>query len=93
MGRKRKANFDNVACKVGFILFITNMYVVTFFLPFISPTNISAPKTNCIMDGMAPTYISELLHIYKPARPLRSAYQNLLVIPRSVNNLDLAEYD
>ena len=35
------------------------------------------------MNGMAPTYISELLHIYKPARPLRSAYQNLLVIPRS----------
>ena len=35
------------------------------------------------LNGMAPIYISELLHIYKPSRTLRSANQNLLVIPRS----------
>ena len=35
------------------------------------------------LNGMAPVYISELLHIYKPSRSLRSANQNLLVIRRS----------
>ena len=33
------------------------------------------------MNGQAPTYISDLLFYYRPARPLRSSTQNLLRNP------------
>ena len=33
------------------------------------------------LHGLAPSYLSELLHSYKPSRTLRSNSQNLLVVP------------
>ena len=35
------------------------------------------------MNNLCPSYISNLLEIYKPTRSLRSSSRNLLVIPRS----------
>ena len=35
------------------------------------------------LHGLAPHYLSELLHRHAPARALRSAQQNMLVVPRS----------
>ena len=34
-------------------------------------------------NNLCPSYISDLLETYKPARSLRSSRRNLLVIPRS----------
>ena len=34
------------------------------------------------LHGLAPHYLSELLHRHAPARALRSAQQNMLVVPR-----------
>ena len=34
------------------------------------------------LNGQAPTYITDLLSYYRPARPLRSSTQNLLRNPR-----------
>ena len=36
-----------------------------------------------ILNGMAPQYLVDLLSIYKPSRPLRSADKCLLSVPRS----------
>ena len=33
--------------------------------------------------GLAPTYLSELLHYHNSPRLLRSSFQNLLAVPRS----------
>ena len=35
------------------------------------------------LNNLCPSYISDLLETYKPARSLRSSTRNLLVIPRS----------
>ena len=35
------------------------------------------------LNNLCPSYISDLLEIYRPARSLRSSSRNLLVIPRS----------
>lgn len=35
------------------------------------------------LNNLCPSYISDLLEIYKPTRSLRSSSRNLLVIPRS----------
>ncbi|KAL3056304.1 hypothetical protein OYC64_018905 [Pagothenia borchgrevinki] len=35
------------------------------------------------LNGLAPAYISELLHRYTPARALRSADQLLLIVPKT----------
>ena len=34
------------------------------------------------LNGLAPKYITELLPLYEPSRPLRSANSGLLVVPR-----------
>jgi len=34
------------------------------------------------LHGLAPTYLSELLTVYKPSRCLRSEISNLLVVPK-----------
>ncbi|XP_032879310.1 uncharacterized protein LOC116974699, partial [Amblyraja radiata] len=39
------------------------------------------------LNGLAPPYLSELLHLYAPARCLRSADQLLLEVPRSKRKL------
>ena len=35
------------------------------------------------LNNLCPSYISDLLDIYRPTRSLRSSSKNLLVIPRS----------
>ena len=35
------------------------------------------------LNNLCPSYISDLLETYKPARNLRSSGRNLLVVPRS----------
>ena len=52
-------------------------------LPLFQMQNITLLLTYKALNGMASKYIAELLHIYKPSRTLRSANQNLLLIPRS----------
>ena len=37
-----------------------------------------------VLHGLAPPYISELLHPYSTSRPLRSSDLGLLFIPRSL---------
>ena len=39
------------------------------------------------LNGMTPPYLSELLHPYTPTRPLRSADQLLLNVPRTKSKL------
>jgi hypothetical protein len=41
------------------------------------------PITYKVLNDIAPDYLKDLLHKYKPARSLRSASQNNLVIPKT----------